>query len=147
MKLYVLAAPEVPFKIQIVDEQDHNNDQLPMYMLYNDFLNNITSLLAKEPKIDEVLLFGPFNYIEGLGHQLVELIEQDIDITIMVDDDSTINKNITMQSTLTETDVINQILKDNNINLPQNAIVMPEGIIVPASDWTEEFIKNAEISD
>ena len=147
MKLYVLAAPEVPFKIQIVDEQDHNNNQLPMYMLYNDFLNNITSLLAKEPKIDEVLLFGPFNYIEGLGHQLVELIEQDIDITIMVDNDSTINKNITMQSTLTETDVINQILKDNNINLPQNAIVMPEGIIVPASDWTEEFIKNAEISD
>lgn len=147
MKLYVLAAPEVPFKIQIIDEQDHSNDQFPMYMLYNDFLNNITSLLTKEPKIDEVLLFGPFNYIEGLGHQLVELIEQDIDITIMVDDDSTINKNITMQSTLTETDVINQILKDNNINLPQNAIVMPEGIIVPASDWTEEFIKNAEISD
>lgn len=147
MKLYVLAAPEVPFKIQIIDEQDHSNNQFPMYMLYNDFLNNITSLLTKEPKIDEVLLFGPFNYIEGLGHQLVELIEQDIDITIMVDDDSTINKNITMQSTLTETDVINQILKDNNINLPQNAIVMPEGIIVPASDWTEEFIKNAEISD
>lgn len=147
MKLYVLAAPEVPFKIQIIDEQDHSNDQFPMYMLYNDFLNNITSLLTKEPKIDEVLLFGPFNYIEGLGHQLVELIEQDIDITIMVDDDATINKNITMQSTLTETDVINQILKDNNINLPQNAIVMPEGIIVPASDWTEEFIKNAEISD
>lgn len=147
MKLYVLAAPEVPFKIQIIDEQDHSNDQFPMYMLYNDFLNNITSLLTKEPKIDEILLFGPFNYIEGLGHQLVELIEQDIDITIMVDDDSTINKNITMQSTLTETDAINQILKDNNINLPQNAIVMPEGIIVPASDWTEEFIKNAEISD
>lgn len=147
MKLYVLAAPEAPFKIQIIDEQNHSNNQLPMYMLYNDFLNNIISLLAKEPKIDEVLLFGPFNYIEGLGHQLVELIEQDIDITIMVDDDATINKNITMQSTLTETDVINQILKDNNINLPQNAIVMPEGIIVPASDWTEEFIKNAEISD
>jgi hypothetical protein len=86
MKIVILATPIAPFTITLFE----NDSEKPIFqkqMLYEDFLLNCKRIISTYPGIDEIILLGPTSYLEGVANKLAELIVEDIQITIVVEED------------------------------------------------------------